>query len=198
MASNAAASTASKPTATASLAGPGCTTSRWARSSSRQVQRAVGRLAGDEADDVGQHGRERVGLRELEDEVAELDLVVHGRSSRSGQRPAASRGKSRSVFVAQRVGQRAGRVAGGVEPLAGDRDDEVGGEREVAAVVEVLERREREQRVQLARDRRPGEVVVEAAEVAEHVDRRVDAQHEREAGDAVGDRPGAWRRRAGR
>ena len=66
----------------------------------------------------------------------------------------------------------AGRVAERVEPLARDGGDEVGRERVVAAVVEVLERRDREQRVQLARDRRPGQVEVEAAEVAQDVDRR--------------------------
>ena len=138
--------------------------------------RVAGRLAGDEADDVGEDGRERVGVGQLEDEVAELDLVVHRAVLSGGQRSAASRGKSRSVFARSASISEPGGSPALVEPLAGHLDDEVGREREVAAVVEVLERREREQRVELARDRHAGEVEVEAAEVAQHVDRRVDVR----------------------
>ena len=77
-------------------------------------ERAGGRLAGDEADDIGQHGRERVGLRKLEDEVAELDLVVHrevlsgGRSAVSGRRRAGGRAV-RCSPAARRSASRAGR-----------------------------------------------------------------------------------------
>ena len=69
----------------------------------------------------------------------------------------------------------------------GDLGDEVGGEREVAAVVEVIERGEREQRVELARDRGPGQVVVEAGEVAQHIDRGFRPEHQSEPGDTIGD-----------
>ena len=100
VASNAAASTASKPTATASFAGPGSHHDPLGPVVVAPGARVAGRLAGNEADDVGQHGRERVGVRELEDEVGELDLVVHRRGPLGGgHRPAASRGKSRSVFA---------------------------------------------------------------------------------------------------
>ena len=96
-------------------------------------ERAVGRLAGDEADDVGEHRRERVGLRKLEDEVAELDLVVHVESSREvgSALRARRRAGERAVGVRpERLDERAGRVAGGVELLGGDRGDEVGRERD--------------------------------------------------------------------
>jgi hypothetical protein len=53
--------------------------------------------------------------------------------------------------------------------------------------VQVLEGRDREQRVELARDREAGQVEVQPAEVMEHIDRRVDTQEKRERGDAVGD-----------
>ena len=45
-----------------------------------------------------------------------------------------------------------------------------GRERVVAPVVQVVERREREQRVELAGNREAGEVEVEPAQVAQHVD----------------------------
>ena len=120
--------------------------------------RACRRLAGNEPDDIGQHGRERVGLRKLDDEVAELDLVVHRRGplGRSQRRVAASRGKSRSVFARSASSSEPGGSPAVSRRSVAIGGDELGGERDVAAVVEVLERRDREQRVQLARDRRPG------------------------------------------
>ena len=87
--------------------------------------RRRGRLAGDEADDVGEGRREDVGLRHLEHEVGELDLVLHARPLWIRQRRGASPGKSRSVLARSAVEHRAGRFAGRVEPLGRHRGDEV-------------------------------------------------------------------------
>ena len=101
VASKASASTASNPTATASLAGPASTMSRCARPSLRQVERARrGRLAGDEADHVAQDRGEAVGLGQFEHQVAEFELMVHVGSCLVTQRsPSLRAGKRRSVLA---------------------------------------------------------------------------------------------------
>src|SRR3954451_2082326 len=65
----------------------------------------------------------------------------------------------------ERRDEGAGRVADLVEARRGHLDHEVGGEREVTAVVEGLHRGEREERVELARQRHAREVELEAGEV---------------------------------
>jgi hypothetical protein len=84
--SKAAASMASKPTATASLAGPG-------------------RFARGEADHVGEDAVQRVGLRDLQHQVAELQSMLHARSLLVGGWLVT--GKSRSV-LARRESSRPG------------------------------------------------------------------------------------------
>ncbi len=122
---------------------PGCTMSGGRDRRCATCARRPRRLAGDEADDLGEHGREDVGVRHLEDEVAEFDLVVHANPLGSGQRLRRRAGEQSSGVRPERVEQRTARVAGRVEALGGHRGDELGGERVVAAVVQVVEGRER-------------------------------------------------------
>ena len=77
-ASNASPSTASKPTNTASFAGPASTMMRWALSSLRQVTAPlVVRFARDQADHVAEERRRGSRVGDLDAEVGELDLVLH-------------------------------------------------------------------------------------------------------------------------
>jgi hypothetical protein len=69
----------------------------------------------------------------------------------------------------ERGQQRARRVAAPGESFSRHGDGEFRGEGVVAPAVRVLERREREERVDLAGNREAGEVEVEPAQVAEHV-----------------------------
>ena len=86
------------------------------------------------------------------------------------------------------VGEPGHEIAVAVELAGQGRGDRLRRERVVAAVVQVLDRRQRQQGVELAGQREPGEVVVEAGEVAFDHGRRVDvAEHAAERVDAVDD-----------
>ena len=76
---------------------------RSARPSLRQVPAPAGvGSPGTRPDHLGEGPVEAAGVGHLEDEVAELELVLHGRLLGSGQRVgrrSVSEGKSRSVFT---------------------------------------------------------------------------------------------------
>jgi hypothetical protein len=62
------------------------------------------------------------------------------------------------------------------EPFARGCRSELRSERVVASMVEALECRESEQRVELTRDRGAGEIEVEPTRVSQHVDGGIDAE----------------------
>ena len=69
---------ASRPTKTASFAGPSSTMMRWTRSSLRQVVApSFVVLTGDEPDDVAQEDAERLGVGGRDSEVGDLELSGH-------------------------------------------------------------------------------------------------------------------------
>ena len=117
-------------------------------------------------------------------------LEARTRTSRvpiSGSAPVGERGEEPIGVGTERVQHRTRRVARLGESFTRHGGGELRGEGVVAPVVQVLERREREERVELAGNREAGEVEVEPAEVAEHVDRGVDAEQQGEDADPVGD-----------
>src|SRR4029450_5990823 len=70
----------------------------------------------------------------------------------------------------QRFGQRAGGLAGCFEAFCGHGGGELRCERIVTAVMEMLERRDGQQCIELTGHREASQVVVESGDVAEHAD----------------------------
>ncbi len=111
-------------------------------------------VAGHEADHFAEERVERRGIGDVEADVGDLDLV-HGHPL----------GKRCSVFVCSGEPHL-------VDAVGSRRDDGLGGERPVAAVVQVVRGRQRRQRVEGAGHGVAGQVEVQPAEVTEHVDVR--------------------------
>src|SRR3546814_16238772 len=88
----------------------------------------------------------------------------------------AEAGEQPSGVRSERVGQ----IVDAVDALRSCRSDRFGREREVAPVVQMIERRHRQQDVQSERHCVPGAGVVQSGEVAMHIDGGVAAAQHRE------------------